>query len=604
MLMSTDPAHSLSDSLDVAIGNKLTAIVSNIWGLEIDAAQLYREYMDKYGAVIQKITQRGTLLDKVDIEQFAPLSLPGLDEVMAITRIAYLVRAKEYDLIILDTAPTGHTLVLLSLPEKIEQWLRLLDQMMGKYRYLFKTMAGRYKKDECDEFIESQKEEIKGVRRLLTDPHGASFVPVTIAEPVSISEVQRLVGVLKRDKIPVHSIIINRVMQGDSQCPFCLSRRQQSEKYLQEIKEKFSPYELIETPLFPHQIRGVESLLEFAEFLFSQRKYLSSPRGEAISEATSSSQGGLSDILARELHLLIFGGKGGVGKSTLAAAGALYLAQHRPERKVLLFSTDPAHALSDVFRQPIGNQIQRISGIENLFALEMDGTQLLEAFKGRYRDVMDQAFTELAGGGADIKFDREISREFLSVSPPGLDELMAMMKIMELMQAGEYDFFVMDSAASGHLLRFLELPSLVQDWLKAAFHVVQKYKGVAKLTGAMELLLDLSRGVRQVREKLTDAAWTEFVMIAIPEAMGVAEMGDLAASIARLRVPSAHTIINMVIPWSDCGFCTVKRKEQQQYVREIQAKLPHHAVMLMPLFPHEVRGVEPLGKVAEIMFAG
>ncbi len=241
--------------------------------------------------------------------------------------------------------------------------------------------------------------------------------------------------------------------------------------------------------------------------------------------------------------------------------------------------------------------------MDNLYALEIDGAQKLEDLKQDYRDIIDATFEKFLGGsGVDVRFDREILKELLSVTPPGLDELMSLRKIMELMKEGNYDLFVLDSAASGHLLRFLELPHLVRDWLKTGFKLLMKYRGVVKLTRATELLLDLSRDIRKILEVFSNPQGTEFVMITIPEEMGVAEMGDLEEAVAKLKIPSFHTIINMIIPPTDCGFCVAKSKEQQRYIQEIEAKSPDHAIIYIPLLPHEIRGLENLSELAGIMF--
>jgi len=201
LVMSTDPAHSLGDSFNITIGNKITAINGNVWGLEIDSNELLEEYKARHGEVIKKIADRGTYFDKEDIEDFFVQSLPGLDEVMSIVRIADLLKAREYDLIILDTAPTGHTMVLLSLPEQMEKWIHLMDMLMEKYRYVMRRMTGRYRRDECDEFIDSQMEDIRRVRQLLTDATTTEFVPVTIPEPMSIAEIAKAIETLKIPKI-------------------------------------------------------------------------------------------------------------------------------------------------------------------------------------------------------------------------------------------------------------------------------------------------------------------------------------------------------------------------------------------------------------------
>ncbi|PIP11732.1 MAG: ATPase, partial [bacterium (Candidatus Stahlbacteria) CG23_combo_of_CG06-09_8_20_14_all_40_9] len=230
LIISIDPAHSLGDSFDLIIANKTTHIAGNIWGLELDANELLEKYKAEYGAIIKKIAERGTYFDREDIENFFVMSLPGLDEVMAIIKIANILNSKEYDIIILDTAPTGHTTVFLSLPEKMEKWVEVADMMMEKHRYMARRFVGKYVKDECDEFLESQKNDVSKVKKLLTDSKTTEFVPVTIPEPMSIYEVERLVQLLENDRIPVNSVIANRIIMQDNKCNFCLARKKEQEK--------------------------------------------------------------------------------------------------------------------------------------------------------------------------------------------------------------------------------------------------------------------------------------------------------------------------------------------------------------------------------------
>jgi arsenite-transporting ATPase len=162
----------------------------------------------------------------------------------------------------------------------------------------------------------------------------------------------------------------------------------------------------------------------------------------------------------------------------------------------------------------------------------------------------------------------------------------------------------MDSAASGHLLRFLETPTVVGDWLNTIFKLLLKYKGVISLSRirSVETLLDLSRDVRKIKQMLTDHETTEFVMIAIPEEMGVREMEDLSSALHKLTISYSYTIINMITPISDCDFCTTKRREQKRYIQSIESKAAS-AVIYLPLFPHEVRCQERLTELGEIMFS-
>ena len=604
LVMSVDPAHSLADSFDVVVaGNKPTPIAENVWCLETDAAALLAEYKARYGDTIKKIAERATYFDKQDIESFFNLSLPGLDEVMAIIQIANLLKDGEYDLIIMDTAPTGHTKVLLSLPEGLEQWANLADMLMEKYRYMVKAMTGRYKEDECDIYIEEQRSDIRKVRALLTNARTTEFVPVTIPQPMSIFEVEKLVQSLLTDGITVKNVIVNQVKK-ESGCSFCSIEKQQQQGYVEDLSIRFVPLNLVKAPLFPHQIRGRQSLMEYARVIFEGADYSTPDQAATPRPATQIERKKPSHLSLQEQSFIIFGGKGGVGKSVIAAASALHIARSLPKRKVLIFSTDPAHSLSDAFAENIGNKITGIGQTDNLYALEIDGKELLEEFKQELKDAIEEAFDRFLGGNIDVKFDREILQELFSMIPPGLDELMSLRKILDFFKDGNYDLFILDSAASGHLIRFMELPRLAKDWLNTTFKLLIKYKGagIGRFHNAAERLLELSKGVRETIEMFSDSKRTEFVMITIAEAMAVAEAEDLAGSLNNLRIPSFNLIVNMIIPPTNCAFCAIRREEQIKYLEEIEAKFPKRNVVYLPLFAQPVRGIEGLNKLAQVLY--
>ena len=607
LVISIDPAHSLGDSFDIIIGNKITHITGNIWGYEIDAQELLKKYKAEHGAIIKKMAERGTFFDKEDIENFFVMSMPGLDEVMAIIKIANILNSREYDVIILDTAPTGHTSVFLSLPEKMLKWVEVADMMMEKHRYITKTFRGKYVKDECDEFLESQKNDVEKVKKLLTDSKTTEFVPVTIPEPMSICEIERLVQLLEKARIPVNSVIANRIIIEDNNCNFCSARKKEQEKYIKEIEEKFASYNLPKMPLFPREVRGIEDLALYGEILFGKnghKHYLAS--NNFIVKISPLVQKGIEDLLEKNLKLIIFGGKGGVGKTSIASAAALQLARHYKEKKILIFSTDPVHALSDSFNQQIGNKPCQLQDYDadNLYALELDASQMLTNLKEEYSGDIVEVFDKFASSGIDIRFDRKVMEELIALAPPGLEELMALKKITELMKNSDYDLFVMDSAASGHLLRFLQTPDIVRGWLKTVFRLILKYQGVLNLSKihSVQSLLDLSRDVRKIQKTLASPETTEFVMITIPEEMGVREMEDLSTALRNLKIPSSHTIINMIIPLSDCRFCNIKRQEQEKYIQSIKSKVDN-GITYIPLFLHEIRGKESLSELAKIMFS-
>ena len=357
LLISTDPAHSLSDSFGIEIGDRVTPIspIHNLFAIELDASRLAGEFKAKNEAVIKKLADRGTYFDQQDIAEFFNLSLPGMDEVMAIIEIANLMRDKTYDILIIDTAPTGHTVRMLNLPKQMRKWVEVMDLMQHKHRFMSTHFTGKsHVKDECDIFLDELSSDIHRVRKLLSNSQTTRFVPVTIPEPMSIYETERMLGALEKIDVPVKEIIVNRVIESED-CKFCRLKKEDQKKPLNEIEDKFFRYNLIKVPLFPVEIQGVDGLKKLMDYLSGKSGPIELKKAELPDEGY-----GTYLKLNPDLEFILFGGKGGVGKTTLAAAAALHIAGKHPEKRILIFSTDPAHSLSDSFGIEIGDNVTPI----------------------------------------------------------------------------------------------------------------------------------------------------------------------------------------------------------------------------------------------------
>ena len=295
--------------------------------------------------------------------------------------------------------------------------------------------------------------------------------------------------------------------------------------------------------------------------------------------------------------IVIFGGKGGVGKTTAAASFALAFAQANREKKVLVFSTDPAHSLSDSFDEEIGELKHGIAGNENLDGMEIDPGKWFEDLKERYRTWTDELFASLSGGSRmEIKFDREAMRELVELTPPGSDEIAALGTISDLLDSERYHTIVLDTAPTGHLIRFLELPQVALSWIRTFMKLLLKYKDVMHGGQVAEELVALSKSIKKVLALLTDAERCEFVGVAIPERMSLAETVDLAKSLDKLNVPMRKLLINGVVPVESCRFCKARRAMQDEVIGEFQTKFRRRAVELFtaPQQPHDIKGAENL----------
>jgi arsenite/tail-anchored protein-transporting ATPase len=600
LLFSTDPAHSLSDSLDTKIGNRLVEVKqlrgSRLFAYEMDASLALERFRTEHGKVLAEIAERGTLLDEEDIKELLSLSLPGLDEVMSLFELSELDREGKYAHIVVDTAPSGHTSRLLRLPQVFDRMVKALDLMGDKHRYILAHFARRKPvADEVDIFLRDLSQRIESVRKVLHDKEQTSFTLVTIPEAMSVRETERYLELLNEQGVPVRDLIINRVEQEHEECEYCRARVHSQQPWIKQIATSFRDLKHHYLPLMPQEVRGIDDLKKIGKLIWADeikpRMTKINPDSKSVSSVAESS------FRLKSHEIVIFGGKGGVGKTTAAAAYALAIARVNPKQKVLVFSTDPAHSLSDSFDEEIGESKNGVVGVENLDAMEIDPGKWFEELKQRYRSWTDELFTSLSGGSRmEIKFDREAMRELVELTPPGIDEIAALGTISDLLDVERYDTIVLDTAPTGHLIRFLELPQVALSWIRTFMKLLLKYKDVMRANQVAEELVALSKSIKKVLALLTDAGRCEFVGVAIPERMSLEETVDLAKSLEKLKVPLSKLLINGLVPANACRFCKSRRKMQEQVIGEFQTKFRRCAVEILvaPQQPHEIRGAEDL----------
>lgn len=304
---------------------------------------------------------------------------------------------------------------------------------------------------------------------------------------------------------------------------------------------------------------------------------------------------------ARErLQFVLFGGKGGVGKTTMASASAVHFAE---AHKTLIFTTDPAPSLADSFGQKLSNEPVKIAGVENLWAMEINAKIVLEEFKEEYgEDILDI----LQQG---TYFSDEETKEIFSLDIPGLDEVMGLKKITDFMDSQEYDLYVVDTAPTGHTLKLLALPELLDKWIKFLaslrwryHYMTERFSGKKKIGKVDEFLLTMKKTVKKVRSLLQDPAKSEFVVVTIPEAMGVLETEDLIKDLEKMHIPTSHIIINNVFPENKCDFCKSRRKNQEKYINEIKEKFRSFNISEIILKPEEIRGIKNLKNLTKELF--
>ncbi len=276
LVISTDPAHSLADSFDKGIGGEVKKLDKNLYAVEIDPKKAMAEYKAKIMPQIDKIDMLkgvglGDMFDMAD-------SAPGIDEVAAFDKFLQYMNSREYDIIVFDTAPTGHALRFLSLPDVLDSWVG----KMIKIRMKFSGMANLVKKilpfGEADdtpqlgtEQMEEMKERIEQAKQILTSPARTHYNIVTIPEQMAILESDRCIRALGEYSIPVETLIVNQLIPKNTGCAFCTEKRGSQQKRLKEIEKVFTKLDIKEMEMFKEEVRGTKMLEKVGKMLYSRR---------------------------------------------------------------------------------------------------------------------------------------------------------------------------------------------------------------------------------------------------------------------------------------------------------------------------------------------
>jgi arsenite-transporting ATPase len=613
LVVSTDPAPSLGDAFAHPLGpepRKLPTRRGALHAVEIDAPSALARWLESRRAVLERIALRGTWLDKEDVSTLLRLSLPGIDELAALLEIARFAAAGAYDLIVVDTAPTGHTLRMLATPETLQGMAGVFDRMQAKHRVVVEALRGRWRPDAEDALVTEIDDEARRLSALLRDPASVRFSWVTLPEPMAIEETADAAAALAAAGITLSDIIVNRMTPlPKRRCSWCDARRVVELLSIKAARARLPGIPLIPIAARDREPRGMRALAGIGAESASVRRFeAKKDRPRTLTKYSPISPAGdtvVPTLATGETRLLLFGGKGGVGKTTCAAAAAIGLAGQFRSRRVLLLSTDPAHSLSDALGVPVSDEAQPVrGGPANLMAREIDAALRFEHVRERYAAGIDRWFDRLSRGGSsgigvDAGHDRRVMQGLMDLAPPGIDELTAVIEVTDALdETGEdgADLIVMDTAPSGHALRLLEMPALAQDWARALMSILLKYQPVAGLGELGAVLLRMSQGLGRLKTLLADPRRTSFVAVTRAAVLPGEETHRLLSRLTMMGVHVPLILVNAV----GRGTCARCRAATVQEARELKklARLPlgsnHAPVAIAPAEmppPHGVRAL-------------
>jgi len=309
---------------------------------------------------------------------------------------------------------------------------------------------------------------------------------------------------------------------------------------------------------------------------------------------------GLKRLKNNDLKLILFGGKGGVGKTSCAIATAIALSENF---KTLLISTDPAHSLSDSLEQNIGFRLQPVKGIDKLSAIEIAAEEAFLMFKNKHQKELIKLFD------TSTSLDQEDINQLLNISIPGIDEVMSFKTIIDFLEEENFDKYVVDTAPTGHALRLIASPGLLDQWIKVAAQMRWKYRYmVTTFAGEYQeddvdsLLLSLKKTVKRIENLLQNNDACEFIPVCMPEFMIIQETQRLITNLESFKIFIDQLIINHVMESEEGSFCKRKKASQKKYLEEIHKLFGHLNLVKVPVFPEDIKGLDALHQLKSHLF--
>jgi arsenite-transporting ATPase len=318
----------------------------------------------------------------------------------------------------------------------------------------------------------------------------------------------------------------------------------------------------------------------------------------------------------KDRRFILVGGKGGTGKTSISASIAVKFAN--VGQTTLIISTDPAHSLSDSFNQDLNSgKPVPIEGVENLYAMEINPEESGNDFKslaGIDESNEEEAVGDIMNGLSALGMTD--MGDLLQTIPPGFDEALALAKVIQFIKGDEYAHFeriIFDTAPTGHTLRLLALPDFLDSFVGKLMKVRVRMNNAAaafkSLLGmqaerdtTLEMMEALKESMQTVRDLFRDEKQTEFIIATIPTIMAINESERLWDQLKLESIPVEHAVINQIMPENiDCKFCSVRAKGQAENITYVKQLFNDLQLTEVPFFEYEVRGVDNLLKMGNIL---
>jgi arsenite-transporting ATPase len=599
LLMSTDPAHSLADMLEVkdrSGPHRLAGAKGKVFLWQVDSASEFQKFLEQNREGILNIVENGTFFNREEIAPLLDTTLPGMAEVAGLLALRELLESGKHDHIVVDTAPFGHTLRLFELPGHFQRFLNFLEVASSRDALLAQRFGGRTAA-RTNSFIEEWQETVRRVKEAFSAEQ-AEVLLVTSPETFSLNEAVRCLNALKESapEMRLGGIVLNRVVVEAEDCPRCRYRARQGKKAEQFLKRNFPRVTRL-IGLDPgNPLLGAMQLQKFGDTVFGGRKAsLSAPAPKAPKSKLKFVQRKWPEAETRLSFTL---GKGGVGKTTITAALAFHLRALHKDTHVTVCSTDPAPSLDDVFQKKIEDQVVQVLGDPGLGAMEMDAVFEFRRWAARIQKQLT-ASTSMESGGlhVDLTFEKEVFAALMEVVPPGVDEVFSVFRILDLLEAKPGSVFI-DMAPTGHALELLRMPERILLWSRLLLKSLAAHRTLALAQDVAVELAGLGQRVRKLLEIMRDPKQSRAWAVMLPEPVPDRQTQRLLASMDELGIAVDSLLVNRVLMQTetDCKRCKRAQQWQLATLQGLQKKYGGRRVYLVREFPEEIAGAAKLKK--------
>lgn len=558
LLVSTDPAGNLGDIFEQKVGVEPVLVASNLMVAQMDSDAITDAYKNRM------LEPLSAILDELALEQVKEEFNGGCTvEIATFDKFTDFLGDETYDIIVFDTAPTGHTLRLMTLPNEWDKYIKKSSEGNGQ------TCIGPVSQ------IEGARAKYAHAVSVMQDADRTKVFLVSRPEKTSVYETLRARKELEKTGIHNFHLIINGVYPNHGEIGGIFGKIAENQnKYIDELRQHF-PNDTFEVPMQQSEVKGVDNISLLGEITFDRKtgtiqgNYTERKPFNAFTPADI-----LTHLLKKKNHsrIAILTGKGGVGKTVTACALAMELAG---KGKTLLFTTDPAAHIGQVLETNVNHIPVNVTG--NLWAVNIDQKVAVEEYR---RKILDDA----KNNGYTDELIASLEEELES---PCTEEIAIFEQFANLLNEREWDYFVLDTAPTGHTLRLLELPFEYKKQLD------MKLKGNVGST-ASDNASSANIKIETLINRLKNPDEATFLLVAYPEFTPLHEGHRAMKDLERVGIQAQGVFLNNILNEADCpdDFSMERWKLQQHYLYKAKELFGSKPLFAIPLQSAEIIGID------------